>query len=169
MRALGLVAALALGLLPPTPSAAQVTGFPSPAGLTVTGRLGYDIEFDEFVAGAALRADVGRLPLELQIAGDWTFLDIITERQVAIDLLYKFGRGGLSIGGGPVFRNSVYITDDEPGPRETRTGYSLLLSMGGVPQDRSRLVTGLEFRWIFIEEFRPRTLMAQVGVVLFRW
>lgn len=164
-------AALALAALTVLPADVLAQGRGSVAGLTVSGRVGYDIEYDVLAVGAGLRAGLGRLPFEAQVAGDLTFLSgDVTERQLALDLLFRLGTGGLAFGGGPVFRNSYWEVDDEGlGNRETRTGYSLVLALGGVPEWGSRLVTGLEVRWISVEDFNPRTIMAQVGLSLARW
>jgi hypothetical protein len=161
---------LAALLVTPAPALAQMGGGVSPpGGMTVSGRLGYDLSLDAFALGASARVGLGRVPFELQMAGDATFLDRVTERQLAVDVMYRLGRGGLAFGGGPVFRNTFYETDGELGPRETRRGYSLVVALGGVPSPRERLVTGLEVRWIRVENFRPQTLMAQVGLALLRW
>lgn len=162
--------ALALAAVTALPADALAQSRQAVTGFTVSGRLGYDVEFDVLAVGAGLRAGLGRLPFEAQVAGDFTFLSGgVTERQVAVDLLYRVGSGGLALGGGPVFRNTYWeVTDESLGSRETRTGYSLVLALGGVPDQRSRLVTGLEIRWISVGDFNPRTIMAQVGLSLAR-
>ncbi len=172
MRRARTAAALAVALAFATfaaPVEGQSRG--SVTGLTVSARAGYDMDTNVFVVGAGVRSGLWRLPFEAQLAGDLTFLrDDVTERQLAVDLLYRLGTGGLAFGGGPVFRNSYYnVTDESLGERETKVGYSLVLALGGVPQWGSRVVTGLEVRWISVDAFDPRTVMAQVGLSLGRW
>jgi hypothetical protein len=157
-----------LGLLAPGSLEAQSGGGgEAPSGFVVTARAGFDLDLDGPVLGLGAEVGIPKLPLALAAAGDATFLDAITERQLALDVLYRVG-GGLRLGGGPVFRNTIYeIEDDEVlGPRETRTGYSLLLSIGGAPSRERTVVTGLEVRWVRVEDFRPQTLMVRVGLSL---
>lgn len=168
-----LLSALVLVLvLAPSPDAlvAQMRGDAArPSQLGVSARVGYELELDGPLVGAAIVVGVPRLPLSVQAVGDLTFLDRVDERQLALDVLYRWGRG-LGVGGGPVFRNTVYETDGPLlGPRETRTGYSLVASLGGAAPRSGRLLTGFEFRWVWIENFRRQTISAQVGLSLFRW
>lgn len=165
----GALAALAAGaLLAPSALHAQIGGGgPAPSGFSVAARGGYDLSLDSPVAGAEARLGVFRLPFDVKVAGDFTFLDRLTERQLSVDLLYRLGNG-LALGGGPVYRNSIYDTDDLSAPRETRSGYSLVVAVGGLP-GRGRLVSGLEVRWVRVDEFRPQTITAQMGLNLLRW
>jgi hypothetical protein len=155
---------LATSLLAPAALTAQQQ--PTTA-VSVNARVGYDMEFDALVTGASLRVPVLRFPFELQGAFDFTFLDGLTDRQLALDLLYRAG-AGLFLGGGVIFRNSIYV-EDAAGPRETRTGYSLVLGLGGAPSRRGRVLTGLEVRWMWVGDFSPQTIVAQVGIPLLRF
>jgi hypothetical protein len=134
----------------------------------VNARVGYDIDFDGPVLGVGTMIGLPRVPFSVHAAADVTFLDRINERQLAVDLLFHVGRG-LAVGGGPVFRNTIYDVEDGLGPRETRTGYSLVAALGSAAPRFGRLLTGLELRWIWIEDFRPQTIIAQAGLSLFRW
>jgi hypothetical protein len=166
-----LLSALVLALAPsPDTLVAQVRGDAArPSQLGVNARVGYDLDLDGPLLGAGLVVGVPRVPFAVQAVGDVTFLDRVNERQLALDVLYRWGRS-LGVGGGPVFRNTIFETDGGLlGPRETRTGYSLVASLGAVAPRSGRLLTGFELRWVWIENFRPQTLTAQVGLSLLRW
>lgn len=140
---------------PPLPGAA------APPVLTLGVYGGWDTWFDEPLLGAKARVGVPSFPwVALQSAADWTFLQGLTERQVTADVLVDLG--GIAVGGGAVFRNSVWDVDNPV--RETRTGGSLVLSLGGVPLGRSAFSVGLDYRFIWIEGFRPRPLTLNVTV-----
>lgn len=167
-RSIPLLAILALALaLSPSDAEAQRRQ-PAASGSTflVGAKVGFDTRFDKPMAGVALRAPVpiplpGPGLLAVQASGDFTFLDDLTERQLTLDLLYDLG--GLSIGGGPVFRNSFWI-DAPAGERETRTGYSVVVGLGGTPMGRSSIAVGLEYRFVSVEELSPRPLTLMVAV-----
>lgn len=160
---------LALLLAPGTAQAQRMDRRPAGPEFTVGIRGGFDLEFEDPVAGVAVLVPVPWLRgLAVQAAGDLTFLDALTERQAAVDLLY--GLGGLRIGGGVVFRNTVWpdaLADPAPGstlPRETRTGFSAVLGLGGTPLGDSPFVVGLEVRFVWVDDFKPRPLTVGVGV-----
>ena len=128
------LALLVLAVLPavaPAPASAQRRpDAPPPVPFLVAGRVGFDTRTTEDpILGAMVRIPVpipipGRVAL--QAAGDLTFLDGLTERQLALDLVYDLR--GLTLAGGPVFRNSIW-RDPNAGPgsaltgdRDTRTG-----------------------------------------------
>ncbi|UCC24059.1 MAG: hypothetical protein JSU98_10000 [Gemmatimonadales bacterium] len=130
---------------------------------TVGGKVGFDAQTDDMVLGVETRIP---LPLPgrfaVQLGADWTFLEILTERQFTADLLYDLG--AVAIGGGPVFRNSVWLDGDVPpsgdldDARETRTGYSLVLSLGGPLGRGSPWGVAIQYRMIWVEGFSPRAL-----------
>jgi hypothetical protein len=134
--------------------------------ITLGAKAGFDTRFDKPMAGLVVKAPVpvqlpGRGFLAVQAAADFTFLDALTERQLTLDVLYDLG--GLSIGGGPVFRNSFWV-DSPVGERETRSGYSIVVGLGGMPMARSAIAVGLEYRFVSVEELRPRPLTLTVAV-----
>ena len=132
-----------------------------PQVFTVGVRGGYDTEFSEPVLGLVTRVPTQIIPrVYVQGAVDWTFLQTLTEWQITTDVMYDLG--GLFLGGGPVFRNSVWV--DSNGARETRTGYSVFASLGGVPLGRLPFATGLEFRYVRVEDFSPTPVT--IGIFL---
>lgn len=132
---------------------------PPPVILGVYG--GWDTFYREPLVGGKLRVAVPGLDfLAVQATGDLTFLTAITERQATADLLLT--GGGFSVGGGPVFRNSVW--DVSGNRRETRTGWSALLSFGGVPFGRAPFSVGIDYRFIRVGGFRPSPLTLSVTV-----
>lgn len=160
---------LALLLVPGAARAQRMDRRPPAPELTVTVRGGFDLEFDDPVAGAAILVPLPWVRgLSLQGAGDLTFLEGLTERQAAVDLLY--GLGGFRIGGGVVFRNSIWpdaLEDAEPGadlPRDTRTGFSAVIGLGGTPLGDSPFVVGVEIRFVWVEEFHPRPFTVGLGL-----
>jgi hypothetical protein len=167
LRTFAMLAGCALAGLPGTVRA-QVEGPPIVRALTLGPRVGYDTEFSAFVAGAYVRLPLPKIPVELQSTADFTFLNKITERQVAVDVLWRSGVG-VYVGGGPVFRNTVFVSDNPDDPRETRTGYSLVIGLGGTPTRDRWWIGGLELRWARVEDFRPMTIMVEVGIPLFRY
>lgn len=160
---------LALLLAPGTAWAQRMDRRPAGPEFTVGVRGGFDLEGEDPIVGAAVLAPVPWLRgLAVQAVGDLTFLDALTERQASVDLLY--GLGGLRIGGGVVFRNTVWpeaLTDPSPIedlPRETRTGFSAVVGLGGTPLGDSPFVLGLEIRFVWVDDFRPRPLTVGAGV-----
>jgi hypothetical protein len=127
-------------------------------------RVGNDFELDAFVVGAfaALPVDPWRR-VALYPGFDLTFLDGLTEWQASADLaVFPFGSRALYVGGGAVFRNSVYLdADGELLPdRETRNGASAFV---GARTRTERFVTHLEFRRVFIDDFAPTSVTLGVA------
>lgn len=140
-------------VLLPAPLLAQRGMEPSPDVFLFSGRVGYDTQFNEPVVGAGVRVPTWLLEgLAVQAAGDFTFLPGVTERQLALDLMYNLR--GLWVGGGAVFRNSYW--DGNFDDRETRTGYSLFAAFGGTPAGRDVFAVSAEFRFVWVEDFSPR-------------
>lgn len=134
---------------------------PAPPALLVGVYGGWDTFFREPLVGAKVRVAVPRFDfLALQATGDLTFLSAITERQATVDLLLT--GGGFALGGGPVFRNTVW--DLSGNPRETRTGWSAVISFGGVPFGRAPFAVGIDYRFVRVGGFRPSPLTLSVTV-----
>lgn len=135
---------------------------------TVGARVGFDTRFNRPIAGLAFRGALPRVPrLGFQAAGDFTFLQELTEAQISLDALLDLG--GLAVGGGPVFRNTIWDVDETGAPggdRETRLGYSAAVILGGRPMPRARYTTQIELRFVWAEDFRPRPVVIGVGLVL---
>lgn len=137
----------------------------------VLGRVGFDMQFQNLMVGGLARASFPvALTPTLQVSGDLTFFDGLTDRGAGADLLLEV-IPGLFLGGGPYWRNTVYAVDPLEGPatgesrRETRLGWSAVVQLGGIG-GRDRRVTGLEFRWAEIDGYNPQMLSLQFGVRL---
>lgn len=163
----------ALLLVAALPAAADGQRRPPPEVPFVVGaKVGFDTQTREaVVAGGFLRVPLpvpGRFALG--VGGDLTFLEGLTERQLTVDVVYDLG--GVYVGAGPVFRNTIWpATGADPGSlsdRESRTGFSLVLGLGGSPMGRLPLAVGLEYRFVWVDDFRPRPLTLGVGVALNR-
>ena len=149
----GLAPSLAPGL------AAQVQGGPlrGPAGPgwrpSVGARLGLDDRNQAPSIGALLRLPIPIPGVRLAAVpgGDLVFHDGLTERQGMVDLTVDVF--GITVGGGPVALSSVFGEDE---PNQTKVGYTIL---AGLQRSTGRLGTNLEFRWIWVEELRPRFIM----------
>jgi hypothetical protein len=133
---------------------------PSSETFTIVPRAGYDLKYQEGVVGLLLRIPTRVVPgLAVQAAGDFTFLSGATERQLSLDLVYDLG--GIRLGGGPVFRNTYWGTLNQG--RETRSGYSVVLGLGGAPGPRSPISVELELRFVWVDDFNPRPLTLGIG------
>lgn len=163
MRILLLVAALLC--LPMVAEAQPLTD--RPQSVSIGARIGYELAVTggSLILGAATRAGVpGMERFEIQALADFTFLNALTERQVNLDVLYQLG--GLAIGGGPAFRNTLW-----PGAgaeRETRVGYSAVAIFGG-QAGRSLLAAQLELRYSKVSVFSPRAIHLGVSLPLARF
>jgi hypothetical protein len=137
----------------------------------IGARGGYDFKSDAPLIGLFARTSVISR-VSLQGTADLTFLDGLTDRQAGVDLLVRLGRQGLFVGGGPVWRSSVF--PDESGfvqlgaERETKIGYSIVGVLGGLP-GRGRFLTAVEFRFTVVDELKPQLLSLQFGLPLARW
>lgn len=158
-------------LAAPIPGEAQRR--PAPEVPFVLGaKVGLDTQTrDAAVAGAFLRFPLpvpGRFAAG--VGGDLTFLRGLTERQLTVDVLYDLG--GFYLGGGPVFRNTIWPgAASDPGTtpdRETRAGFSFVLGLGGAPMRGAPVTVGLEYRLVWADDLRPRALTLGVGVALDR-
>lgn len=129
--------------------------------LEIGPRIGMDITDNVFVLGGHLRIPVDPWQrFELMPGFDLTFQSGLTERQFELDgALYIDEARTFYLGGGAAFRNTFYLGENNQllDRRETRTGYSLFGGLhGGTFLDV--LVTQIEFRWTFVDDFRPRTI-----------
>jgi hypothetical protein len=133
----------------------------------VGGRAGYDFRGDAPILGAYARSSVVRR-VALQVSGDLTFLDRLTERQATAELLGQVSPG-VWIGAGAAFRNSVFQRDPQQGEggRETRVGYTIVGLLGG--GGGGRVVSGIEIRFTAVDDFRSQLVALQVGIPIARW
>lgn len=158
----------------PSAAAAQFGGNSGPRvqnAFTVGARGGFDFKSDAPLIGLFARTSlISRLAV--QATGDLTFLNGLTERQAGADVLVRLGSQGLHVGGGPVWRNSIFpnadgITDIDA-PRETKVGWSIVGILGGLP-GRGRFLNAVEFRYTVVDELKPQLLTLQFGLPLARW
>lgn len=164
---------LLLGLFSPNDVAAQIPGGPGNPGATpfsVGLRGGWEFSNSNWILGAHARVGLpGVSFLDVQAVGDLTFAsppafiggESFRERTLNADLLVR--RGTLAFGGGAVFRNSFW--EDFDTPRETRTGWSGVVVLGGVPGPRAAMAFQLEYRYTRIEGFGLQALTAGASVV----
>lgn len=132
---------------------------PSPPALLVGVYGGWDTFYREPLVGGKVRVAAPRFDfLALQATGDLTFLSAITERQATVDLLLT--GGGFAVGGGPVFRNTIWDLSGDA--RETRTGWSAVISFGGIPLGQAPFAVGVDFRFVRVGGFRPSPLSLSV-------
>ncbi|NNK64507.1 MAG: hypothetical protein HKO98_15015, partial [Gemmatimonadetes bacterium] len=130
------------------------------------GRAGYDFRSDAPLLGAYARSSIVRR-VALQVTGDLTFLDGITERRATGELLVQ-ASPGVWIGAGAALLNSVFERSfDSEGVRESRVGYTIVGLLGG--GGRGRVGTGLEIRFTSVDDFRSQLVALQVGIPIARW
>ena len=156
---------LSLALAVPRALAAQqIPGGPilepqgGPGWLPTVGvRGGFDYRNSSPSVGALLR-----LPIPLPVlrpaltpGGDLVFQDGLTERQAMVDLTVDLF--GIAVGGGPAWMNTIFGEDDSA-PRETRQGWTALAGV----RSAGRIGTSLEFRWLFVDDIKPRYIMLAV-------
>ncbi len=170
----GAIGALALQLaILVAPLSGQVGGGPRAAAdaFIVGARGGYDFQGDAPLLGAYVRSStLGRVLV--QGTADLTFLNGLTERQAGADVLVAVGRQGVLVGGGPVWRNTIYPGDDGliafDAERDTRVGFSLTALLGGFP-GRGRYMTSVEIRYTRVDDIEAQVLSLQIGIPLLRW
>jgi hypothetical protein len=120
--------------------------------ITIGVKAGYDSNTNAEVLGAQIRIPLLRSgTVELIPHTDVTFATALKEYQYAVDAVYLLSgrRGGLYVGGGLAFRNTIYGSDPKV-PRKTSQGYSVVVGtkFGG----GGGLGAQLELRWVFISE-----------------
>ena len=168
-----LMAATCLGL--PRAVDAQMSGQrplpPTPFLLGVRG--GMEVTNSDWMLGLHSRFGIPGVPfLDVQLAGELTFVDPpaivggggFEERTFDADLLFR--RGALAVGGGVVVRDSYWV--DLNTPRETRTGWSGVLVLGGVPGPRSLFTGQLEYRYSRVSGIGYSALTAGLSVAPLR-
>ena len=162
-----------LTFITPLATEAQRRGPRQPAAaswpsITIGMKAGYDNSAKAEVLGAQLRIPLLRNgTLELMPTADVTFPSGLKESQYAVEALYLLSgrRGGLYVGGGLAFRNTIYGAEPNL-PRETRQGYSVVVGtqFGGAGSFGAQL----EIRWVFIERsaIDPRVVTFGVNIPL---
>jgi hypothetical protein len=135
---------------------------PRAEAFMVVPRGGIDFEYQDGVVGLLLRVPTRVIPgVALQAAGDLTFVESGTSRRLALDVVYDFR--GLRVGGGPVFRNGFWV--DSQAVRDTRSGFSLLLGVGGSVLGRSAITTEIEARFVWVDDLNPRPVTLGLSIV----
>ena len=141
-------------------------GWPS---ITIGAKGGWDSNANAEVLGAQLRLPLLRNgTLELMPTADVTFATGLKEYQYAVEALLIRGdrRGGLYLGGGLAFRNTIYGPDPTL-PRETRLGYSVVVGskFGGAS---GGFGVQIEVRWVFVRDtpIDPQVVSFGVNVPL---
>ena len=162
-----------LTFLTPLATEAQRRGSQQPAAaswpsITIGVKAGYDNSAKAEVLGAQVRIPLLRNgAVELMPTADVTFPTGLNEYQYAVEALYLLSgrRGGLYVGGGLAFRNTIFGADPNL-PRETRQGYSVVLGskFGGGGSFGAQL----EIRWVFIEQspIDPQVITFGVNIPL---
>lgn len=152
---------LLLGVLP---GALQAQGQPSsPWGVEAGGRVAYAFQGSAPVLGAFVRVGLPGA-FTVQGGGELVFLDGLTERQIGGEVLYAIGPA-LHVGGGPVWRNTVFEPGDDPELRDTRLGYGIVVLLGETAS-RSGASVGIEFRYSSVSDLGQRTLGLHVAIPL---
>lgn len=132
--------------------------------------VGYDNQPSGEVAGAQIRIPV--LPsgtVELISGANITFLNRLKEYQFNLEAAYTTGAstGGLYLGGGLAWRNTMFGSDLTSG-RQTARGYSLVAGakLGGIAG--TRVSPQLEIRWTFLKEtvLNPRVISFGINLPL---
>lgn len=172
-------AALVLGaafLLVPSPAHAQRMGGPQEgdgtgwAPIQVGIHAGYDYKSTGELLGGQVRIPI--LPsglVEVMPSADVTFLTGLKEYEYNLDAVAVSGgrRGGLYVGGGVAWRNTIY--DDGAG-RETRSGGTAVVGLKTNAVAGPGINVQIEMRWIFIRgPLKPRLLTFGVNVPLWGW
>ena len=171
--ALFLAAAVALA---PGEAHAQRFGQPPRAGSPQEGgwapawagfRGGWDYEATAPVIGIQLRVPAipsGRL--EVVPTADVTFLDGLREYQAGVDAILVSGgrRGGVYVGGGLAWRNSVYTVGND---RETRRAPVVVVGARTGAMMGAPFGTQVEMRWVRLDgPYDPRILSLGVNFPL---
>ena len=132
----------------PGEPAGGATSWPA---VSVGPRIGYDQGSGGEMVGLHVHVPVVRSAhVELMPSADVTFLTALREYQLNLEAVYVTSgrRGGLYLGGGLAFRNSIYGSD-RSAPRSTEQGYSAVVgvrAMGAAP-----FGVQLEARWTFLD------------------
>lgn len=154
------LALLALALLVSPASAQMRMGGGTSSGWApaqIGARFGYDYNSTGSVVGAQLRVPV--IPsgfVEIVPNADITFLTGLKEYQYGVDAVFVSGgrRGGIFLGGGVVWRNSIF---DDPPNRETKTAPDVVAGVRSGPLFGGNLNSQLEIRWVFLDTaVKPR-------------
>jgi hypothetical protein len=138
------------------------------APASVGTRVGYDNSQRGWMAGGFVGIPV--LPsgiIELLPSFDVTFLEGFEEYQTNVEAVYFTGdrQGGLMVGGGVGFRNSVFSADPTA---ERRTEMTLSIMIGARLGTLGRFRPQVETRWILQDEWArdPRHVSLGVGFAL---
>lgn len=132
---------------------------------------GYDYNSTGSVAGAQLRIPI--LPsgfVELVPNGDITFLTGLKEYQYGVDAVVLSGgrRGGIYVGGGLVWRDTVY--QDSDSERTTRRWADIVAGLRTGQLGVLPLTTQIEIRWVFVDQpVKPRYLTLGINLPLWGW
>ena len=175
-RKLTATLALALGLLLAPPSvSAQLRRRSAPgrgwAPPQIGVHFGYDYNSTGSVAGAQLRIPV--IPsgfVELVSSGDITFLTGFKVYEYGVDAVVLSGgrRGGLYLGGGVVWRDTIY---PETAPaRATKRWPDIVAGLRTGQLGVLPITTQIETRWVFVDTpVHPRYLSLGLNLPLWGW
>jgi hypothetical protein len=171
--------ALALLLAPPAAVSAQLRPRSAPgsgwAPPQVGVHFGYDYNSTGSVAGAQMRIPI--LPngfVELVPNGDITFLTGLKEYQYGVDAVVLSGgrRGGLYIGGGLVWRDTIYPDNTSEGisGRTTKRWADVVAGLRTGQLGVLPITTQIEIRWVFVDApVKPRYLTLGFNLPLWGW
>jgi hypothetical protein len=132
---------------------------------------GYDYNSTGSVAGGQIRVPI--LPsghVEILAVGDVTFLTNLKEYQYGLDAVVLSGgrRGGLYLGGGVVWRDTIY--EDSSPDRATRLWPNIVAGLRTGQLGVLPITTQIEIRWVFVDDaVNPRYLTLGVNLPLWGW
>lgn len=150
----------------PGPQPGGALGWPP---IEIGARVGFDSDgfSDAFVVGAQLRVPVWPSGhVEVVPNGSITFLNQLKEYQFAPDLVFVTGgrRGGLYLGGGPVWLNSVFDGPD----RATELGWSFVVGIRSSRVFGGPVGAQIQLRQSYVADLRRRRVLS-VGVNFPLW
>lgn len=174
LRKLASLLTLAFLLAPPSASAqlrprsAPERGWAPPQ---IGVHFGYDYNSTGSVAGGQLRVPVHPSGyVELVANGDITFLTGLKEYQYGVDAVVLSGgrRGGIYVGGGMVWRDTIY--QDETETRETKRWPDIVAGLRTGQLGVLPITTQIEIRWVFVDgPVNPRYLTLGINLPLWGW
>lgn len=150
----------------PGPQPGGATGWPP---VEIGAHIGFDSDgfTDAFVLGGQLRVPVWPSGhVEVAPSGSITFLTGLKEYQFAPDVVFVTGgrRGGLYLGGGPVWLNSIFDGPD----RATELGWSFVVGLRSSGVLGAPFGAQIQLRQSYVADLRRRRVLS-LGVNFPLW